>query len=180
VVNSRSPEEIFELDDYDLRIIAELQVDGRRSYGKIAQNVGLSETAVRRRTQRMIDHEVMRIVAVPNASMLGMTVGATLAIVCGSKRREVIEILSTAPAVDFLISTAGRYDILAEVQCQSYDELLEMIENINTIDGASPVDCLVHLKYHKQTYPWPPGSTRQRLQGLAGDQPTEIGGRSGE
>jgi DNA-directed RNA polymerase specialized sigma24 family protein len=41
------------LDAIDRQIISQLQIDGRRAYGAIADEVGLSEAAVRRRVQRM-------------------------------------------------------------------------------------------------------------------------------
>src|SRR6201999_2822074 len=51
------------LDDVNKRIIEQLQRDGRMSYAALAKVVGLSEAAVRQRVQRLLDGEVMQIVA---------------------------------------------------------------------------------------------------------------------
>jgi Lrp/AsnC family transcriptional regulator for asnA, asnC and gidA len=59
------------LDTIDRQIISELQRDGRRAYGAIAQQVGLSEAAVRRRVQRLKDSGVMQIVAITDPLQLG-------------------------------------------------------------------------------------------------------------
>ena len=61
--NSRTASET-RLDDVAKRIIELLQEDGRQSYAAIAKAVGLSEAAVRQRVQRLLDAEVMQIVAV--------------------------------------------------------------------------------------------------------------------
>ena len=49
------------LDMVDRQIIAHLQRDGRRAYGAIAEDVGLSEPAVRRRVQRLKDLSLIHI-----------------------------------------------------------------------------------------------------------------------
>ena len=51
------------LDAVSKAIIEQLQQDGRRSYATIAKAVGLSEAAVRQRVQRLLDSEVMQVVA---------------------------------------------------------------------------------------------------------------------
>ena len=52
------------LDDVNKAIVEQLQQDGRRTYGSIAEAVGLSEAAVRQRVQKMRDAGIMQIVAV--------------------------------------------------------------------------------------------------------------------
>ena len=56
------------LDEVSKTIIELLQHDGRKSYASIAQEVGLSEAAVRQRVQRLLDADVMQIVAVTPGS----------------------------------------------------------------------------------------------------------------
>ena len=53
-------------------IVEELQQDGRRTYGSIAEAVGLSEAAVRQRVQKMRDAGVMQIVAVTDPAAGGL------------------------------------------------------------------------------------------------------------
>ena len=59
------------LDDVSKAIIELLQEDGRQSYATIAKRVGLSEAAVRQRVQRLLDQEVMQIVAVTDPLQVG-------------------------------------------------------------------------------------------------------------
>src|ERR1700689_3579745 len=59
------------LDAPDRKIISLLQQDGRRAYGAIAEEIGLSEAAVRRRVQRLRDSGVMQIVAITEPLLLG-------------------------------------------------------------------------------------------------------------
>ncbi|MFX8645001.1 AsnC family transcriptional regulator, partial [Acinetobacter baumannii] len=59
------------LDETSKLIIEQLQEDGRRSYARIGAAVGLSEAAVRQRVQKLIDSDVMQIVAVTNPLQVG-------------------------------------------------------------------------------------------------------------
>ncbi|HET7763020.1 MAG TPA: AsnC family transcriptional regulator [Phycicoccus sp.] len=68
------------LDDVAKRIIELLQEDGRQSYAAIAKAVGLSEAAVRQRVQRLLDAEVMQIVAVTDPLQVGFSRQAMIGI----------------------------------------------------------------------------------------------------
>ena len=59
------------VDDVDRAIIVALQADGRAPYTRLATAVGLSEAAVRQRVQRLIEQNVMQVVAVTNPTMHG-------------------------------------------------------------------------------------------------------------
>src|SRR3984957_11575372 len=73
--SDRSPVELVAvpgaLDTIDRQIIGLLQRDGRRPYGAMAEEVGLSEAGVRRRVQRLKDAGVMQIVAITDPLQLG-------------------------------------------------------------------------------------------------------------
>ena len=64
-------------------IIEALQRDGRCPYGTIAQQVGLSEAAVRRRVQRLRETGIMEIVAVTDPRQLGFNRQALIGITRG-------------------------------------------------------------------------------------------------
>jgi Lrp/AsnC family transcriptional regulator, regulator for asnA, asnC and gidA len=146
---------VLPMDEQDLAIIKSLQQDGRRSYGSLAESVGLSETAVRRRTQRLIDAKIMRIVAVPDAAHLRKTVGATIGVFTNGDS-SVIPGLDAMPEIDYIVSTLGRYNIIVEAKCSSNEELLELTDRMLALPGITGVECHYYVKYHKQTYSWPP------------------------
>lgn len=153
-------EKRYVLDEIDHKIIVELQRDGRQAYGRVAKAVGLSEAAARQRTQRMVEQGVIRIVAVPDPMLLGLPVGATLGIRCDGPLDQLIETLEATPRVDFVVETAGSYDVLAEVQCESHEDLSDLInEQLRPVPGVGSIDSFVYLRYVKQTYSWPPNKS---------------------
>jgi Lrp/AsnC family transcriptional regulator for asnA, asnC and gidA len=115
------------LDDVSKAIIEQLQQDGRRSYAAIGKVVGLSEAAVRQRVQRLTDSGVMQVVAVTDPLQLGFARQAMVGIRARGELETVAEALSDLEEVDYVVITAGSFDILAEVVAESDDHLLELI-----------------------------------------------------
>ena len=112
------------LDDVSKGIIEQLQQDGRRSYAAIGKVVGLSEAAVRQRVQRLVDSGVMQVVAVTDPLQLGFARQAMVGIRVNGQLEPVADALAELPEVDYVVITAGSYDLLAEVVCESDDHLL--------------------------------------------------------
>ena len=136
-------------------IIEELQRDGRMPYASIGKAVGLSEAAVRQRVQRLLENGVMQIVAVTNPLQLGFARQALIGIHAEGDIEPVAEALAAMPEVDYVIVTAGSFDIIVEVVCESDDHLLELLsKRIRSLSGVMSTETFVYLKLHKQTYSW--------------------------
>ncbi len=143
------------LDDVSKAIIEELQNDGRRSYAAIGKVVGLSEAAVRQRVQRLIDSGVMQVVAVTNPLELGFARQAMIGVNCEGPLEPIADALATLDEVDYVVITAGSFDVLVEVVCESDEALLQVLsEKIRTIDGVVSTETFMYLKLRKQTYSW--------------------------
>jgi len=142
-------------DAQDKAIIAELQRDGRAPYSAIAETVGLSETAVRNRVKRLTDSGVVQIVAVTDPTQLGFARQAMIGIRASGALEPVAEALAALPEVDYVVITAGTYDVLVEVVCESDAHLLELVsQRIRAIEGVRETDTLLYLKLQQQSYAW--------------------------
>ena len=143
------------LDETSKAIIAELQQDGRRSYSAIGRAVGLSEAAVRQRVQRLLDSGVVQIVAVTDPMQLGFARQAMIGIRADGDLEPIATELGQIPEIDYVTITAGSFDLLVEVVCESDDQLLELVSGkIRAIDGVRSTESFVYLKLVKQTYSW--------------------------
>lgn len=145
------------VDDIDRLIIEELQQDGRRTYGRIGKAVGLSEAAARQRVQRLVETESIRIVAVTDPGLAGVKTRATIGVHAEGNLNSVADAVAAIPDIDYVVVTAGSFDLLAEVQCRDDAHLLEILnDGIRSIPGVTGTESFVYLKLVKQTYPWPP------------------------
>jgi Lrp/AsnC family transcriptional regulator, regulator for asnA, asnC and gidA len=143
------------LDATSKAIIEQLQEDGRRPYAAIGKAVGLSEAAVRQRVQRLIENGVMQIVAVTDPLELGFARQAMIGIRVEGPLDQVADQLAEMPEIDYVVVTAGRFDVLAEVVCESDAELLDVLsDRIRTLAGVRSAEAFVYLRLRKQTYSW--------------------------
>jgi Lrp/AsnC family transcriptional regulator, regulator for asnA, asnC and gidA len=141
-------------DDVSKQIIEQLQQDGRRSYAAIGKVIGLSEAAVRQRVQRLQDAGVMQIVAVTDPLTLGFRRQAMIAIKTDGDLEKVAGQLADMEEIDYVVITAGSFDLLAEVVCEDDDHLLEILGRLRAVPSVTSTETFVYLKLRKQTYSW--------------------------
>jgi Lrp/AsnC family transcriptional regulator for asnA, asnC and gidA len=150
-----APVKPLQLDDVSKAIIEQLQVDGRRSYAEIGKAVGLSEAAVRQRVQKLTDAGAMQVVAVTDPMQLGFYRQAMIGIRASGDTRTLADAVAAIPAVDYVVLTAGSFDLLVEVVCEDDEELITLLNTqIRTLEGVTSTETFVYLRLHKQLYNW--------------------------
>ena len=143
------------LDAVSKRIVELLQDDGRQPFVTIAREVGLSEAAVRQRVQKLIDADVMQIVAVTDPLQVGFSRQAMIGVRVAGDVARVADALCDLPEVSYVVTTAGSFDLLVEVVCEDDDHLLDLLMGrIRRLDGVTSTETFVYLKLNKQHYNW--------------------------
>jgi Lrp/AsnC family transcriptional regulator for asnA, asnC and gidA len=143
------------LDDVSKAIIEQLQQDGRRPYATIGKAVGLSEAAVRQRVAKLQENGVMQIVAVTDPMQVGFNREAMMGIEVDGDIEAVADLIAVMPEVNYLVITAGSFDILLEVVCEDDEALLEVINRkIRALPGVRRTETFMYLKLRKQIYTW--------------------------
>jgi Lrp/AsnC family transcriptional regulator for asnA, asnC and gidA len=138
------------LDATSLAIIAELRTDGRKPYAAIGKSVGLSETAVRQRVQRMVEAGVLQIVAVTDPLRMGMTRQAMIGVKAEGDLQALADALASMPEVTHAVITAGTVDLLVEVTCENDERLFEILnDHIRALPGVVATETFVYLKVRK-------------------------------
>ena len=153
---------VDEVSPLDKRIIEHLQQDGRQPFTQIAADLGVSEAAVRARTNRLVERGVLQVVGVTDPLRLGFQQMAMIGIRCErDKLVEVSERIADMPEVDYVVITAGTYDLLIETVCEDNEALLRFLaEKLRQIDGVRDTETFVYLRMVKQTYQWGGGRAR--------------------
>ena len=150
--------EVFVLDAVDRAIISELQVDGRMSYAELGPKVGMSQAAVRQRVNRLIDRGVMQVVAVTDPRSLGLSAQAMVGITVSGDVRAVAAAVADLVEAEYVLITAGRFDVVVEVLCEDNDALLTLVnDQILQIDGVASTEVSAILKREKLAFTWGTG-----------------------
>jgi Lrp/AsnC family transcriptional regulator for asnA, asnC and gidA len=145
-----------EISELDKRIIEHLQLDGRRPFTQIATALGVSEATVRARTNRLIERGILQIVGVTDPLKLGFQQQAMIGVRCeASQLLEAAEVINAFPEVDYLVVTAGSYDLLVEVVCEDNEALLHFLaDKLRRVAGVRETETFVYLRMLKQVYTW--------------------------
>jgi Lrp/AsnC family transcriptional regulator for asnA, asnC and gidA len=148
-----------DLDTLDRGIIAALQVDGRRAYSRIADEVGVSESVIRYRVRRLEDAGILQIVGVADPLRIGYDLMALVGCrVTPGQVPQVIAQLRRLPEASYLVATAGRFDVFVEVMCRDTAHFSEVLTGgIQTVDGLTDTETFLVLGIHKMTFGWGTG-----------------------
>lgn len=142
------------VDDIDGAIIEQLQLDGRVSYTKLGTAIGLSEAAARQRVQRLIDGGVIQIVAVTNPLSLGYRRMAMIGVRIEGPIDAIAASLEAFSDIEYLVVTAGSFDIMCEVVVPDDATLLDLTNRIRAVPGVSTTETFIYLALIKQNYAW--------------------------
>lgn len=140
------------LDALNKKIVAMLQVDGRRSFSSIARELGISEGAVRARVNHLQDQEHLRFLAVIDPVHLGYNSWAMLGIkvVPGVAPNDVASYFASLPEAIWVMAAAGRFDLLVEVWTETPVELNKFLEEHCYRTGKiASVETMVGLRLFK-------------------------------
>jgi Lrp/AsnC family transcriptional regulator for asnA, asnC and gidA len=142
------------LDDVDRAIIERLQADGRAPYTRLAAAVGLSEAAVRQRVQRLLDAGIMQVVAVTNPLSIGYRRMAMIGVRTEGPSDGIATALQQMTDIDYLVVTAGSFDLMCEVVVSDDADLLDLTNRIRRVEGVVSTETFIYLALVKQTFTW--------------------------
>lgn len=141
------------VDDVDRRIIEALQRNGRESFRGIAARVGVSEATVRARYGRLTSEGILQVVGVTNPLGLGFE-QALIGVKTSGPPSAVADEISKWPEADYVVVTAGQFDVVVEVVASGRSELLELTNRIRALDGVMSTETFLYLEMWKQLYDW--------------------------
>ena len=141
------------IDELDQGIIEALQANGRESFRAIASRLGVSEATVRARYARLCGEDILQVVGVTNPLGLGFEQALVGVKTAGSPEPVADEIASWIEA-DYVVVTAGQYDLVVEVVAADRRELLELTNRMRALEGVVSTETFLYLQMVKQLYDW--------------------------
>jgi Lrp/AsnC family transcriptional regulator, regulator for asnA, asnC and gidA len=147
---SRAPR----LDLVDQRLIEALQQNGREPFRRIAADVGVSEATIRARYARLCENNILQVTGVTNPLGLGFDAQAMVGIRTAGAPEPVADEIARWEEADYVVITAGRFDILVELVCVDRRSLLDLTNRIRALDGVVSTESFLYLDLWKQLYDW--------------------------
>lgn len=147
------------MDAADWAILERLRLDGRDTFQSIAEAVGMNESSVRRRFDRMRANACVEVVTLVPSAALGMGTETLVTVRVAPARLETVaRQLATHPSVRYLAALLDDNSLLCEVITPSATELHAFIQRtlslLDGVEGWSASMELVYLKRGSVETPW--------------------------
>jgi DNA-binding Lrp family transcriptional regulator len=136
------------MDEIDRAIIETLLADGRATYARIGQQVGLSVAASKRRVDRLVSDQVIRgFTAVVDPAVLGWQLEAQIRVFTNgaipfARMRADLEKL---PEIEEAYTVAGSADAVVQVVAADAAHLERVISTIRDLDYVQQTDTTLLL-----------------------------------
>lgn len=121
------------MDDLDRTIIAQLSVDGRTPYSRIAEQAGVATTTVHQRVKRLTDRGVITGTRIRvDWEAIGLPVTALVSVEAPGDRplSAIADELRAIPQIQNCFAVTGEFDLLLTVRCESSSHLGDLLEEI--------------------------------------------------
>jgi Lrp/AsnC family transcriptional regulator for asnA, asnC and gidA len=142
------------IDAIDKGIIEELQRNGREPFRRIADRLGVSEATIRARYARLCEDNILQVTGVTNPLGLGFESQAMIGVRTAGPPDPVADEIARWDEADYVVVTAGQFDILVEIVCADRRDLLAVTNRIRGVDGVTATETFLYLELWKQLYDW--------------------------
>jgi len=134
------------MDPTDVRIIKILQSDSRRAFVEIANEIGLSESAVRRRVKNLTRRETIKKFTIEINSGDKTSAITLISVNSTSDTAFVSGKLMGLAGVEVIYEITGQYDIAAVISAPSISEINKCIDEVRKTEGVSDTNTVIILK----------------------------------
>ncbi|UFH34286.1 Lrp/AsnC family transcriptional regulator [Flavobacterium acetivorans] len=137
------------LDEFDTKIIKELEKDGRMAFSAIAANLKISNTMVHQRINRLIEQGIITgIKPIIDEKKIGYDWGAFTGLTLNkdADSSRIIEELKKIPEITECYYVTGSFTLYIKMIAQNHEHMRKLLyEKIDNIPGIAKTDSMIEL-----------------------------------
>jgi len=134
------------VDETDEKIIRILQADSRKAFVEIASEIGLSESAVRRRVKNLVDRMIIKRFTIELGAIDKTSAITLISVSSTADTSAVSNQLMNLNGVKVVYEITGQYDIAAIIAAPAIADINKCIDDIRKTEGVSDTDTVIILK----------------------------------
>ena len=134
------------LDSIDEKIISILKINSRQPFVEIAKEIGLSESAIRRRVKNLMDTKIIKRFTVELDNENRTSAITLISVTSTSDTSTVSTALMSLNGVEVIYEITGQYDIAAIISSSSVAEINRCIDDVRRIEGVSDTNTVIVLR----------------------------------
>jgi Lrp/AsnC family transcriptional regulator for asnA, asnC and gidA len=142
------------MDDLDLKIIKELQKDGRVSFRDIADKIKVSEGTVYNRINKLLESKVIKkFMPDIDYEKLGYEITVIIGLITeGGKLPEIERKITESPNVNAVYDVTGEYDAVIVAQFKKREDLNDFVKNLLSVEGVKRTNTMLVLNTLKEDH----------------------------
>jgi DNA-binding Lrp family transcriptional regulator len=142
------------LDQLDFDLITVLELDATQTNADIARKLGTSPNTIGRRLQRLLDRRIIKVAAVPDPAAMGYAVRALYGLNARHGSIDaVVDQIASYENVQYVLVTAGRYDLLAWAVFRDFEDMHQFNERkLGRVPSLSIFETMVEMKLIKSSW----------------------------
>ena len=139
------------LDNLDYRLLGQLRASPRSAYTSLAASAGCSKATARRRIERLIDDQILQVIAVADPIRLGYSIRANIGLgVRPGMIDKAASALAASPETHHVVITTGSFDVLFTTFLKTQEDLSRFVrEYLGTVPGVVSHEVMVLMKVAK-------------------------------
>ncbi|HEX7031437.1 MAG TPA: HTH-type transcriptional regulator LysM [Nitrososphaera sp.] len=134
------------IDETDEKILRILQADSRKAFVEIANEIRLSESAVRRRVKNLVDTGIIKRFTIELGASDKTSAITLISVTSTADTSAVSGRLMKLGGVEVVYEITGQYDIAAIIAAPAIAEINKCIDDIRKIEGVSDTNTVIILK----------------------------------
>jgi Lrp/AsnC family transcriptional regulator for asnA, asnC and gidA len=149
--------QLVDLDETDLKILKELQKDGRMNYAEISRRTGIPSSTIYDKIARLVNKGVIKnFTVILDREKVGFGVSALIGIDTGAELyRNVAKELCLLHELVVVCGTTAQFDLMAKVRTTSLKRLNEILNNIREVKGVDDIFVMTILETFKDEHTVP-------------------------
>jgi Lrp/AsnC family transcriptional regulator for asnA, asnC and gidA len=137
------------LDGFDIKIIKELEKDGRMAFSSIATTLKISNTMVHQRVNRLVEQGIISgIKPLVNEKKIGYDWASFTGITLNkdSDSDRIIEALKDIPEITECYYVTGSFTLYIKIIAKDHEHMRKVLyEKIDRISGIAKTDSIIEL-----------------------------------
>ena len=135
-----------EFDSTDEKIMQLLREDSRKSFVEIGVQIGLSESAVRRRVKNLMDSGFIRRFTIEMGTSNKTSAITFISVDSRIETDIVCSKLRDLEGVEIIYEIAGQYDIAVVIAAPTIADINRSVDNLRRIEGVSDTNTVIVLR----------------------------------
>nr|WP_319247150.1 Lrp/AsnC family transcriptional regulator [uncultured Celeribacter sp.] len=135
------------MDDLDQKILMALAADSSTSVSRLARRFKVARSTVQARLEKMETNGTIAGYTIKLGDVaLARRIRATVLLQVEPRTSAaVVSKLKLLPEVEMVATSTGRIDLIAQIACETTEEIDQTLEQINAITGVQDLESLIHL-----------------------------------